>query len=555
MVTGNDTPPRLGWRKKLLPWVPQGPSGHAAQSDESADEADVAVSVMIEENKAGTTRETDAPKSGRHLAFLLMLGAVFSKALGFVREISMAHVFGASMIADGFRAAITGTILPLALMQNETVPTILIPMYRNWQEEGKAAKNFAALTLALTLVGFAIMSLVIGFCPLFVRTMVGGFSPEAQQITLEFLRITALGMPASVMLNVLAAAEIALGRSRLTTLRASLLNVSVIVGLIVLVFTGWRDSLAWAFALGFNGLGAWGVATLIRDGSLDFRGLRPAHVVQAAYQFWLRLRPLMAVPIADQANVWIERILASHFGVGTVASMDYARTISESAVLFVSQPLGLALLSAAPTTDYSARMQALARPLLAVVLPASVCLGIFAPDVARFVFSRGAFNDQAVFLTGEALRGISLGLWATTLGWVLLRMLNSVGRNTAAALILVSAYMANLLANLLLSQIHSSTFDGPLLLGFGEAIRGFVLLGATVAVMRCGREMLKLLVLAAIPALAMGVFGWIIDEMVTGTVYRLILAGLGCGVSIMIGGYILAPQIYSSLMSRLRGSR
>lgn len=541
-----------GWLKK---WLPNRPSGLASSADGASDEADVAVLILMpgpSETQVSTAlTEPSSMNSGRKLALLLMAGAIFSKALGFVREISMAHVFGASIIADGFRAAVTGSMLPLALLQNESVPTILIPMHRGWQESGNAPKNFAALTVALTIVGVIIMSLVIGFGAIFVSLMVGGFSAEAQSITLQFLRVMALGMPASVMLNVLASGEIALGRSRLTTIRASLLNISVIVGLLILVLTEWRSALAWSFALAFNGLGVWGLTTLILDGSLDFRDLSVADVGRAAYQFWLRLRPLLAVPVADQANVWFERILASRLAVGAVASLDYARTITDSAVLFVSQPLGLALLSATPTTDYNAKMQAIARPLLAIALPASVYLGLFAPDIARLVFSRGAFNETAVQLTSQAMRGIAFGLWASTLGWILLRLLNSVGRNTTAALILVAAYLSNLATNLVFSNIPSLHEYGPLLLGLSETVRGVVLLSATALAMRCGLKLLYLIGLAAIPAVAMAAFGVIVMSSVQETLPRLALAGVVCICAMILGGRVLAPALLGRLFSKL----
>ena len=546
--------PDSTWRKWILKWLPNRPSGLMSSSDDATDEADVAVLMMMPETQVSIPKSVSDPprgvQSGRKLALLLMAGAVFSKALGFVREISMAHVFGASMVADGFRAAITGTMLPLALLQNESVPTILIPMHREWQVQGDAPKHFAALTVALSLVGVAIMSLVIGLGALFVRLMVGGFSAEAQQITLDFLRVMALGMPASVLLNVLASGEIALGRSRLTTIRASLLNISVIVGLLILVLTEWRAALAWAFAFAFNALGVWGLLTLIRDGSLDFRGMKLGEVGYQLRQFWLRLRPLLAVPVADQANVWFERILASRLAVGAVASLDYARTITDSAVLFVSQPLGLALLSSAPTTDYNARMQSIARPLLAIALPASVCLGMFAPDLARLVFSRGAFNEAAVQLTSQAMRGIAIGLWATTLGWILLRLLNSVGRNKAAALILVMAYLSNLAMNLLFSTVPALHDFGPFLLGFSEAVRGFVLLFATTIAMRCSLKLLYLLILAAIPAAIMAMSGFAILELLTGSFQRLGTAGVAFIFASLIGSVILAPHVTSAFFEK-----
>jgi putative peptidoglycan lipid II flippase len=74
-------------------------------------------------------------------------------------------------------------------------------------------------------------------------------------------------------------------------------------------------------------------------------GLRANTVIAAGVEFARRLRPLIALPIAEQANIWIERTLASRLVTGSVASLDYARTLTESALLLISQPVGYAVLS------------------------------------------------------------------------------------------------------------------------------------------------------------------------------------------------------------------
>ena len=101
------------------------------------------------------------------------------------------------------------------------------------------------------------------------------------------------------------------------------------------------------------------------------------------------------LPLAEQGNVWVERSDASRLTTGAVASLDYARTLTESALLLISQPVGLAVLSSHPPKDARAQIEAIARPVLAVALPASAFLLVFAPDIVRLVFFRGAFGDEA----------------------------------------------------------------------------------------------------------------------------------------------------------------
>ena len=478
--------------------------------------------------------------SSRRLVALLMAGALLSKMLGFVREVLIAQVLGASLVADSFRAATTGMLLPIILLQNEGVPAILIPLHQAWATQGVAVRRSTALTIGLTGVAIAIMLTLELFAPLWISLIVGGFSAEGQALTLAFFRIMATAMPASVMLNVLAAAEISRGRSRLTSVRAAVLNVAVIAGILMLAATGRVDVLAWSFTAAFNGLGAWAVVTLWRDGILSLAGVRARDVGGTIAEFARRLRPLLLQPLAEQGQVWLERVLASRLITGSVASLDYARTLTESAILLVSQPVGLGVLSAGPRPDPRAQVQSLSRPVLALGTPAAMFLALFAPDIVQLVFARGAFDAHAVLLTSQALRGIAAGLWAATLGWILLRMLNSTGRNALAALILGTAYACNAAATLVLTETL-----GSLGLGLSEAVRGLVLLGGTALALRCGGLMLRLVARALPGALLLGALGLWIDATVPD-----LFARLGCGIA--AGGLALIVNLVLLLPNTCR---
>ena len=485
--------------------------------------------------ETGTTPDKP-PASGRRLATLLMGGALLGKILGFVREILMAKVLGASIVADSFRGGMTAVLLPLLMLQNEGVPAILIPMYRDWRPSGQAPKRFAALTVALFFVAVMIFVLLQAMAPFWVGIVVGGFSAEGQALTLRFVRIMALAMPASVLLNCLAAAEIALGRSRITSLRSAVVNVAVIAGIFILALTGRAEALAWCFAGAFNILGGWALWTLLKDGVLDPDGVSLRDVWRAGGSFFARLRPLVIQPLAEQGQVWIERVLASGLAVGTVATLDYARTLTDSALLLVSQPVGLAVLSAGPADDTRVQMEGLARPVLAVGIPASVTLVLFAPELVSLVFRRGAFGDEAVLMTSAALSGIGAGLWAATLGWILLRMLNSAGRNSRAALILAAAYGANALVGIALAPLFSS-----LGLGLGEAARGVVLLLGAAWSLGCLLPLCRVLLLAAPVAATLATLDLVIRAEVHGILPRLLLAAAACGMAIAVSGSVLAP--------------
>lgn len=481
--------------------------------------------------------------STRRLALLLMLGAAVSKGLGFAREILMAHVLGATMAADGFRSAVTATLLPAAFLQNESVPAVLVPMNRQAQEHGNPAEMLTALAGVLTLVTLVIVGVIELLGRTWIDMVVGGFSEAAIALTVAFVRIMALSLPAAVLVNCFAAGEIAVGKSRLTNIRASILNLSVMLGLGAFVIWGNILALAWAFTGAFFVLAIYGFVALGRDGMLDASGLRPSCMYRTGRQFFHRLAPLLPLPLAEQGNIWIERLLASGIVTGAVASLDYARLLSETALLIISQPAGLAVLASDRSVAASAQFDLIVRAVIAVMIPGSVFVFFFAPDVVHLVYFRGAFSAQAVALTSSPLQGISFGLWASTLAWILLRILNREGRNARAAMIVIAAYLVNAGFNLLAFSLGAGRLSGLLILGLGESIRGLVLLAGTCLNLPERHRILRSLALGIPSGVLMGVLAAGIGASMAGELPRLAAGCLACVVSCGLSVVILLSPV------------
>jgi putative peptidoglycan lipid II flippase len=486
------------------------------------------------------------------LAGTLISGAMLGKALGFAREVEMARLLGANIVADSFRGALTAVLLPVAPVQSDMLPSVLIPLHRDWREEGCAAQRSAAVAFLLTLVATVVAVAVFALAAPWVGVLVGGFGAHAQALTVSFVRVMSLAIPASVLSACLSSVEIAVGRSRIAAARASVQNLSMMAGIAIMAATGQALAIPWSFAVAFNLVAAYGALRLWREGEITFAGLRPRALVDVGATFCRRFRPLLAIPLADQGNILLERVLASGAAVGTLASLDYARALTESAFYLISQPIGYVVLTRAPREPHllRAEVERLAQRLLAFALPASVFIALFATDIVRVVYARGAFDAHAVGLTAGALRGISVGLWATTLGWVLVRLVNAAGRNGAASAVVVSAYAANALVN-----VAAVPTLGTLGLGLGEATRGLVLLGGTAAALGCGGIVLRCLARAAPAAAALACAGLAVCAVLDGSLARLAVAAPVFGVATAAWLALHMPDQVRGIAQALRRPR
>jgi putative peptidoglycan lipid II flippase len=254
--------------------------------------------------------------------------------------------------------------------------------------------------------------------------------------------------------------------------------------------------------------------------------------------FLKRVYALLTQPLFEQCNIVIEKILGSMLVVGTVASLDYARTLTDTFVYLISYPIGQAVLRRDPSDHMQTKVMALCKLILHISVPASVFTIVFARDITTVVFQRGAFQQQAIDLVSHAMQGIGFGIWASVLGWILVRVLNSQHRNPTVARIFMVAYAVNALVN-----VATFKFLGIFGIGLGEASRGVMLLVGTAYALGCSKVVLRL-ALGAVPmAVLLSALGYGICDVWHTPFWRLTLGILAFAIVVGINMAIMFPEI------------
>src|SRR5271169_5980858 len=185
---------------------------------------------------------------------------IWSRVLGFIRDVLVAAVLGAGPVADAFFVAFRVPNLFRRLFAEGAFDAAFIPLFaKRFHGEGgeAAARAFAEQALAgLTLVLIAFTLLAEIAMPWLMLLLAPGFAADPPKlelaillarIALPFLLCMALVALYSGVLN-------ALGRFAIAALAPSLLNVVLIVVLLALIAFGHGDQSAAAIAL------AWGIA-------------------------------------------------------------------------------------------------------------------------------------------------------------------------------------------------------------------------------------------------------------------------------------------------------
>ena len=204
--------------------------------------------------------EPRAKPSMRRFTAILMSGALASKVLGLrARSTRWRRCSAPRWWPMASAAPPRRCLFPVVFLQNESVPAIMIPMHREALKTGRSSARPRRSDDRDRPDGYrpdggdSVCSASGGS-----NAIVGGFSPEGRNLTLRIRAHHGYGHAGLGDAECLAAGEIALGRTRLTNIRASLLNVSVLLGIGLLVLTGHVLALAWSFTVAFNGLAVWG---------------------------------------------------------------------------------------------------------------------------------------------------------------------------------------------------------------------------------------------------------------------------------------------------------
>jgi putative peptidoglycan lipid II flippase len=151
----------------------------------------------------------------------------------------------------------------------------------------------------------------------------------------------------------------------------------------------------------------------------------------------LAISPLALLPVAlftltRQAQVFVERFLASSLAPGTISHLNYAEKIAQMAmtlgmmVCTVTFPLVARALAEGDTEAARRRVEQDLELVGAVVLAGTAVLVACAPRIVQLLFQRGAFTATDTADTAAVMRIYSLGLLGQAMVGTLVRPFFSV---------------------------------------------------------------------------------------------------------------------------------
>ncbi len=405
--------------------------------------------------------------------FSLFFGNLVSKGTGLVREVLFAGLFGTTSVAAAYRIAQTGFYAPTHALVLETVSGGLVPLYKKIGTEDETdLQAFVIVSVGGALAVSAVIGLALW---LFGGAVVKMIAPKADAPTLllaaRMLAVMAAAVPLYVAGNFLGFMETAHGRFGAISSRPALLNLLAIAAAVGASLLNAPLFLAYGILAGHLFFLAWTVAEAARMGIV--RLWLPGGLWRyrrMASRYLRNAGPLVALPFIAQANIVVERIVASHLGTHIIPSLDYARFITDTTLALISVPLGISTMSSHGGMQGEAviaHVNRISSVMIALLVPAALFVACNAYDIVYLVFARGAFTSSAVADTAAIVTGLGLGLGATATAYFLQMSLNAQLRNAETTLIVALAAAVNI-------AVSVSTWKalGPLALGLGASAYG-----------------------------------------------------------------------------------
>ncbi len=348
---------------------------------------------------------------------------LLSRVLGFVRDVVLAKMFGASGETDAFFLAFRIPNFMRRLFAEGSFSLAFVPVLSEYKANGDrealrdlidhVTGTLAAILLVLTATGIFAAPLVLSiFAPGWVADDRPEFSLSAGmlRITFPYIMLISLTALAGGILNTF-------GRFLVPALTPILLNLSLIAS--ALLLAGHLEvpvtALAWGvLAAGFAQL-------LIQIPALMRLGLLPRPHWGWHHSGVRRIMKLMIPTLfgssVAQVNLLIDSMIATFLVTGSVSWLYYSDRLLE----FPLGVLGIALATvilpslsqkhaSASTAEFSATLDWALRFAVIVTVPAAVGLVVLAAPILITLFQYDAFQLNDVRMSAYSLVAYSTGL-------------------------------------------------------------------------------------------------------------------------------------------------
>lgn len=349
---------------------------------------------------------------------------VVSRALGFLRDLILARVFGASYLTDAFFVAFRIPNLLRSFMAEGALTSAFVPVFASELSEGREQAQRTlhstcllsiTITLCLTLVGFLI-------APWIVSILGAGFTRDPEIFTL-CVKLTRVMLPYIVFVSLIAVINGALNNLKIfgaAPLAQITMNAVLIVGAGCATFTSNEQGI---HLLSIAVLVGGALQVLVQLPSLKRAELsifpKLPLLTPATKQILTLMGPAILGAAVYQLSLVISTLFATMLPAGSVSWLYYADRLVQLPIGIFTIALASVLLptlstDAAEGNDerFVTNLSDALRYVSFVIIPCAGVLFVYAEPLVQFLFEGGRFSRDYTVNTALAVKMFSLGIWS-----------------------------------------------------------------------------------------------------------------------------------------------
>jgi putative peptidoglycan lipid II flippase len=355
-------------------------------------------------------------------AAVVAIATLFSRILGFVRDVIVAFALGAGLFADAFFVAFRIPNLLRRLFGEGSLTMAFIPVFsRIREEEGEEAAQAMARSamIWLCLILGAVTILVHIFAGALTMAIAPGFvgNSELFRTTVDLVRIC---FPYAIFIcGVALCMGILNSRSHFLgpALAPAVLNVTLISAALLGYFAGFNVAYSMAYGVIIGGICQFALQQpFLRSTGFSWRGPW-SFANKGVMRMGLLMLPTVFGAAVYQINILLSTLLASFLPLGSVSYLYYADRLVQFplgvfgiAVSTAALPSLAKLAAQGELEEFNDALAAALGLTLFIALPSAAGLIGLSSPIISFLFERGAFSADAVTATAMALVAYSAGL-------------------------------------------------------------------------------------------------------------------------------------------------
>lgn len=347
---------------------------------------------------------------------IIMILTIFTKMLGFSRDLLLSYFYGVSNISDAYLISITIPTLIVAFI-GTGVTTSFIPMYNKIQHEKGVleADIFTNTVIKFFMIICTVLIItVLIFTGPIVKIFASGFEDEIFKLTVIFTKISVISIYFAALIYIFGGYLQLKDNFHVPAMMGIPNNLIIMLSIFLSIKFGlYILAIGTVIAMFFQMIF---LLYFINKTGLRFNLKKEKDYQNIKKMVFLSIPVIFGVSV-NQINVLVDRTMASNIAVGGISVLNYADRINEfiqaifvMSIITVMYPKISKLVIDGNIVELKNNLTNTISGISILVIPATVCIMLLAKPIITLLFGRGAFNHEAIIMTSNVLFFYSFGL-------------------------------------------------------------------------------------------------------------------------------------------------